>query len=88
MAGTRSGGRKAATDASIRVAMRLPPDAVRCLEVLMREGYGNSPAEVAAYLVKREIDDLKRSRVLPRRSATEAAAPPSTEVEDGSADPD
>jgi hypothetical protein len=67
MSGTRSGGRKVAADASIRVAMRLPPDAVRCLEMLMSEGYGTSTAEVAAYLVKREIDDLKRTGVLPRR---------------------
>jgi hypothetical protein len=44
--------------------------------MLMSEGYGSTTAEVAAYLVKREIDDLKRSGVLPRRAFVAAPGPP------------
>jgi hypothetical protein len=48
-----------------KVEPTLPPDAYACLERLAAMGrYGSNPAEVARYLILREIDDLTRSGVL------------------------
>lgn len=51
-----------------KVEPTLSADAYACLELLAGMGgrYGNSPAEVARYLITREIDDLTRLGVLPR----------------------
>lgn len=35
------------------------------LEALVQLKYGKSPVEVVRYLVQRELDDLKRAKVLP-----------------------
>lgn len=47
-----------------KVEPRLPADAYARLKELVKKGYGNSPTDVAKYLILREIDDLKRTRVL------------------------
>lgn len=47
------------------VRVRLPVDAFNCLtELAKRKRYGNNPAEVAKYLIIRELDDLTRTKVL------------------------
>jgi hypothetical protein len=52
---------------SHKVHPALPAAAYACLEDLAKmEQYGNSPTEVARYLILREIDDLTRAGVLPK----------------------
>lgn len=59
-------GRPKNPNPSRKVEPRLPVDAYACLKELVKKGYGNSPTDVAKYLILREIDDLKRTRVLNR----------------------
>ena len=39
-----------------------------CLVRLVELGYAPTPTQVAAYLIQREIDDLKRAGVLPKQT--------------------
>ena len=56
---------------SRKVEVTLPPDAAACLDRLAKLGrFGNKPAEVARYLILREIDDLTRAKVLPPSDET------------------
>lgn len=47
-----------------KVEPTLNSEAFACLERLVVLGYGATPTEVARYLIFREIDDLKRTKVL------------------------
>jgi hypothetical protein len=53
---------------SKKVEPTLPLAVFESLELLVERGYGSSPTDVARYLILREIDDLKRSGVLPANS--------------------
>ncbi len=65
MSGSRRGGRTAAPEPNGRVTLTLPPDAIKCLEILKEMGrYGSNVTAVANYLITREIDDLTRAGVL------------------------
>lgn len=49
-----------------KVEPTLPADAYACLERLANLGrYGSTPAEVARYLILRELDDLTRAKAIP-----------------------
>jgi hypothetical protein len=60
-------GRKPNENPPITVEIGLPPEEYACLEYLKKEGYGNNPTEVARYLIRRELDDLRRTGVLPKK---------------------
>lgn len=48
-----------------KLEVGLPPEEFACLEFLRRlGGYGSNPTEVARYLIRRELDDLRRAGVL------------------------
>lgn len=57
-----------------KVEPTLNPEQFACLERLVLLGYGASPAEVARFLIQREIDDLKRSGLLPASAAGDSPA--------------
>jgi len=62
-------GRKKSENPSKPLDLTLPPDAHACLVLLVKMGrYGGSAAEVARYMILREIDDLTRAGVLPKGS--------------------
>lgn len=68
MAAAKRGGRTAGTGGE-KVNPTLAPDAIACLELLAKMGrYGSTKTAVAAYLIMREIDDLTRAGVLPKRA--------------------
>jgi len=52
-----------------KVEPTLNPEQFACLERLVALGYGSSPAEVARFLIQREIDDMKRSGLLPANAS-------------------
>lgn len=60
-------GRKANENPPKTVEVGLPPEEYACLEYLKKiGGYGGNPTEVARYLIRRELDDLRRAGVLPK----------------------
>jgi hypothetical protein len=68
VSGTRKRGRPPNAEANGKVHPTIAPGVMRHLETLARDGSygGQSPSEVAAYLIMREIDDLIRAGVLSR----------------------
>jgi hypothetical protein len=67
MAAPKRGGRIAAADSGEKVQPTLSPQAMKCLEMLVKLGtYGRTKTQVAAYLITRELDELTRAGVLPR----------------------
>jgi len=69
MAGAKRGG-KTTGEANGKVNPTLPPDAIACLELLAKMGRfgGSTKTAVAGYLIMREIDDLTRAGVLPKKA--------------------
>ena len=49
---------------SRKVEPTLAPEEFAALERLVDLGYGHNPTDVARYLIRRELDDLKRTGVL------------------------
>ena len=47
------------------IGFALTEQQMRELKFLVGWGYGTSPAEVARFLLERELDDLRRSGVIP-----------------------
>jgi hypothetical protein len=63
-----------------KVEIGFPPDEFACLEALKKiGGYGSNPTEVARYLIRRELDDLRRAGVLPVMLPAFSANTPSTD---------
>lgn len=61
----RKRGRPPNSKPNQKVEPTLTPELYACLVKLAELGYAPTPTEVARYLISREIDDLKRSGVLP-----------------------
>jgi hypothetical protein len=58
-------GRPKNVNESKKIEPVLPLEAYQRLEELVTKGYGSNPTDVGRYLILRELDDLKRSGVLP-----------------------
>jgi hypothetical protein len=75
-------GRKPNENPPIPLEIGLAPPTFAALQQLVKIGYGQNPTEVARYLIQREVDDLRRSRVIP---PPDAANSPSTDAKPGDA---
>lgn len=61
----RRRGRPPNPTRSVKVEPSLDQPTLAALDALIERGYGKTRADVARYLIQREIDDLKRAGVLP-----------------------
>ena len=66
----RPRGRPPNPTPSLKVEPSLDEQTVAALDALIQRGYGKTRADVARYLIQREIDDLKRAGVLPATVST------------------
>ena len=62
-------GRPRNATPSTKVEPSLDASTVASLDLLIRKGYGKNRADVARYLILREIDDLKRAKVIDQTNA-------------------
>jgi hypothetical protein len=64
----RRRGRPKNSEQGIKVEPTLQPGAYACLQYLvdLRGRWGATPAEVARYMILREIDDMTRAGVIPK----------------------
>ena len=57
-------GRKPNENPPKKVDIAIAPATYAALQQLVKIGYGQTPTEVARYLIQREVDDLRRTGVV------------------------